>query len=465
MGVNMEAHGGLRGACALWVMIFHLILYSKLQLDFQGSSLMPLFFILSGFALGVCYCAKPVEVFPPLLDCARTVGMEGKESRHVTPILDQEHQQAEKQLLWFDYTKFYRNRVARVFPGYYACLLYALPLWFAGFGSTSPEYTGEIVGSIFASFVPVTTLLSPLFGWCISVIDGPGWTVCTLVILWIYFPRWVPVVQRMSDEELVRGIASSYWLQAVLLAVCFGVMISWDFWPAFATATMNPLTRFPIFLMGLYAGVLCTRHADTPLPWPSSLLRFFPHCCSYAHRIEDTAESDRFLWTNVATRQAITLLLLTLTVFVLDTLDRVFANGSGIVGAVWLQCIVPFAQLEVIVALTRDGGKSLASRALITPLGNWLGKLSMAIYLVHYPTMRYLCWIVNGTTLTWPSFDCSGYSSHSQEYDNCEDRIERFNDAMLIPVWGIPVVAAVSMILAALLFYGIEEPARKALRS
>lgn len=54
------------------------------------------------------------------------------------------------------------------------------------------------------------------------------------------------------------------------------------------------------------------------------------------------------------------------------------------------------AQLTVVVALTRDGGVSLAGKALRTPLAQWLGRLSMALYLVHMPVIAYLCLAVSG---------------------------------------------------------------------
>ena len=55
---------GLRGASACWIMLFHCIIYSNYSMDFQGSSIMPLFFLLSGFMLTIAYsrgdiCSSP----------------------------------------------------------------------------------------------------------------------------------------------------------------------------------------------------------------------------------------------------------------------------------------------------------------------------------------------------------------------------------------------------------------------
>ena len=46
---------GLRGIAALWVMIFHCVIYSTTPIDLQGSSIMPLFFLLSGVTLTIGY--------------------------------------------------------------------------------------------------------------------------------------------------------------------------------------------------------------------------------------------------------------------------------------------------------------------------------------------------------------------------------------------------------------------------
>jgi peptidoglycan/LPS O-acetylase OafA/YrhL len=48
---DLSSHNGLRGFAAVWVMVFHTLIFSKRPIDLQGSSLMPLFFMLSGFTL------------------------------------------------------------------------------------------------------------------------------------------------------------------------------------------------------------------------------------------------------------------------------------------------------------------------------------------------------------------------------------------------------------------------------
>lgn len=56
---DMDSHNGLRGVAAVWVVLFHLCSGPPYQFDFLGTTLMPLFFILSGFSLAVVYGQKP----------------------------------------------------------------------------------------------------------------------------------------------------------------------------------------------------------------------------------------------------------------------------------------------------------------------------------------------------------------------------------------------------------------------
>lgn len=113
------------------------------------------------------------------------------------------------------------------------------------------------------------------------------------------------------------------------------------------------------------------------------------------------------------------------------------------------------AQLNVLVALTRDGGKSWASRALQTPLGQWLGKLSMVIYLIHYPLISYLAFVLNGSRVN--HWACGP--------DEAEDVCyARYVAKQVIPLWGVAAVSGATLVLAELVYRVIEVPTRRCLR-
>ena len=316
--------------------------------------------------------------------------------------------------------------------------------------------------SIITSVIPLCTLFIFLLGACI---DGPGWTVCTLLLMWLRFPYSMEIVRKKSDQEIVSDIVKFFWLQLALVLGLYIVNTPFGYWPAFAAATMNPLSRYPLFLMGVYAGEMCLRYPSSPLPlWPKAF-RFFP-CMQCLLRFDSPASDrdDVAHWSSVATRQSIVILVSTLVVSAADAVSRYVGGAEGIAGAIWFQAIVPFCQLEIIVALTRDAGGSLASRFLRLSVWRWLGKLSMCVYLIHYPLMGYMNWIeYEGKPLEWPE-DCSDMNRNTTKHRNCEDTAENFHDARQLSLWAIPVLAVVSILLAALIYYTVEVPARNTLR-
>lgn len=415
--INLEAHEGLRGAAACWVMLFHCFLRSTDPIDFQGSSLMPLFFLLSGFTLAIVY-------------------------RDLSPDKDR---------------GFVKNRLVRVSP-VYLLLSFAvcLPLWLQGFGDAAPSYTQALIGSIVTTLTFSSTLFCFLLG---SPLDGPSWTVQTLVVMWLFFPIAMRRARVMTSESLARWIVILYWLQLALIFVLFPLVFPYlGFWPAFAAVTMNPASRFPLFLMGVYAGELC-RRGEAGAVWPRGL--FFPCVSSSSSSLTPLDEEG---WTARAFWQATGLLCLTLLVAGADKAARVSGLSSvGIVGAVWFQACVPFSQLELLVALTQQRTSSLLHRLLTTNLAKFLGKISMTIYLLHYQVIYFFCFALNGLQpLVWPTG--SSRSPAGQE-GKTDDAVDAWARARELPLWCVPVVAAVSIGVASFLFYFFEEPLRRRLRS
>ena len=233
--VDMWAHNGLRGAAAVWIVIFHcygLPKRSELQLNLQGayvrlglglglgvcacggsersidrlielrgspgihhhsssthihthttgSTLMPMFFMLSGFALAATYGRKlwaaprPLFVLPSSARCGArssrppppgesSAAAAVEEGRGAAAVNDgeAEQQQQEQQppapLPRFPLQSFYQNRFARVMPVYYFCLLLCLPLWGLNVGAL-PFSRKTFVPSLLTSVFACTTLVS-----------------------------------------------------------------------------------------------------------------------------------------------------------------------------------------------------------------------------------------------------------------------------------------------------------------
>lgn len=456
--VDFQSHEGLRGAASIWILLFHSILFSKLipdqkSIDFQGSSIMPLFFMLSGFSLAAAYGSSKYI----LNDTWWRFFLIGRGTSSSTVLSSSSEEKDEVEIKAFNFSAFYRNRFARVLPLYYLCNILSIPLWVGGYGTVDLGKTSLLIGHAITNFFACTTMLGLIF----SNIDGPSWTICTLLIFWYVFPKWVPHIQRMTDAELLHGILRCYYIQLLLIIVIFVPVLFVNYNLAFAIATMHPLSRFPLFLMGAYAGILCHRHANKPMPWIQSISVLFP--LKLVNNVEESNSITDY-WANISTRSSILILILTLIVTIADILVKILVPMGGILGQVWLQALVPFFQLHIIVALTRDGGQSLASKALRTKLAKWLGEISMTIYLVHWPLIYYLSWIVKGKNLNYPSSDCMDLANESPERKLCEKVLEDYMNSIIMPDWGIPVVFTATLIISPLIYYFIEVPSRRFFR-
>lgn len=160
--LDMKDLDGLRGVAAIWIVLFHSFLYSSLGfINLQGSTLMPLFFLLSGFALTAGYQSRlvgqnahnhvPLQVAPdiqflnsthekgtvttnPLIqttvDEAVASHTENKATNNTYTIPSSSNPQPPLEA---DKLKnYFYNRCIRVLPVYYICLAIAIPVNLAG---------------------------------------------------------------------------------------------------------------------------------------------------------------------------------------------------------------------------------------------------------------------------------------------------------------------------------------------
>ncbi|CAM9141892.1 unnamed protein product [Chrysoparadoxa australica] len=264
----MTAHAGIRGLAAVLIVIHHLFYHSKLQLSLGGSIVMPVFFLLSGFSLSVVYGRKTLRV-----EGCTTALWSGQASDKA---LEEEEAGARDPTAAdpaINYWSFYRGRIARVMPVYWLCLLLAIPVdLFAGQGGVDPHH--DVGWALLTNFIPTVTWL-PQAG----LFNGPSWTISTLIFFWIFFPFLLPRYQRLSDKALCTGIVAMFWLQLGLLTGLY-VVIRHVFpddggYVAFTMSSMTPYSRFPVFSMGMQAGLLAQR-GTAAMYWPKTAVFFFP---------------------------------------------------------------------------------------------------------------------------------------------------------------------------------------------
>ena len=368
---------------------------------------------------------------------------------------------------------FYQNRIARILPLYILCNLLILPLEYLGYLSLDPSGgTVPFIVTYITTFTFTSTMFIFLLG---SPFDGVTWTVQTFVWLWIAFPLTMRYVRRIKNDDLVMYIKVLYYIQMLLVFILFfGTVSSLGFWPSFSLATMNPVTRYPLFLMGVVAGELVNRCNKQEVMiakfWLHGIL--IPYMCScdglhevkYSHILhlsfEDKtqlASQDLDYWRKRSNFKASLAVILTLVVAIVNS-----CSPSNIMGFIWLQAIVPYCHLDIIVSLTLDKGESLTAKILRNRVFQFLGKLGMTIYCMHYPMIYYLCFILNkGNKVIWPPV--TDYNQCTD--DDCYKNVSWYNYQRSIPMWGIPVVCLTTILLSIPIYFLFEEPMRKFLQT
>ena len=86
------------------------------------------------------------------------------------------------------------------------------------------------------------------------------------------------------------------------------------------------------------------------------------------------------------------------------------------------------------LSMTRREANPYTQRLLARPVFLFLGKISLALYLIHEPIIQYVAWVARPA--------------------------KAWSLNMPMPPWGIAIVLPVSLVLATLLERTVETPAR-----
>lgn len=242
--------------------------------------------------------------------------------------------------------------------------------------------------------------------------------------------------------------------------------------------------------MGLMAGVLVLRHprqdggdeeegtkgagAGTGMPWPSHVLGLpLPFAGAGAGCRWPTPPQSAAEWSATATRHALGLFVLTVGGAVWDALLRA-AHGPELYVNMWWMALVPFSHLTLVVGLTRccagpGAAAPLVYQALATPFAQWLGKVSLGVYLVHEPLIDWLAVLTAARSSSSPPdymqqlWACAGAGRRTGTCDpDCA--LLAYAGKFLPKTWGIAVVVSLALALGELLYRCVEEPARRRLR-
>jgi peptidoglycan/LPS O-acetylase OafA/YrhL len=413
---------------------------------------MPLFFILSGFSLTIGYykrlISKPSTVKELSLDPNNNNNVPNNNEANVMTFLT-----------------FQYFRALRVMPVYYILLLASIPPLLCGFGEFDPSNLIVVVVSGITNFIPIFSWFYYIGGLALPYV-GPFWTISTLWFFWIHFPYLLRYYDKKTDEELLRSIIYMYIIQIFSGMILWFIAIS--LFPSAATlvATTTPLGRLPVFIMGICAGLLVMRYPEGHMPWFKYGRWYLAPTLVGGICCETFPNVNAEEFSAISIVQSSQVLVVTLLTFIMDTLVRyVWGGENGIQGSLWLQLINPFSQLCIIVSLTRLGSNTnVVTNVLRHPFFQFLGEISMSLYMVHMLVYFYLRWAFYGhKTIDWPNtFDCSTtYEDDDIKEQACNDILDKFQDDITLPEWNVFIVLPISLLLAILLYYGVEEPIRK----
>ena len=101
-----------------------------------------------------------------------------------------------------------------------------------------------------------------------------------------------------------------------------------------------------------------------------------------------------------------------------------------------------YTQLMIIVGLCLDDEKSFTSRFFNTKVMQFLGRISMSLYLFHLPLIFYI----------------SGFVAYGQENLDIKEFV------FVNPAWTIPIHFLLTLLFGTIITFYVEDPARKWLK-
>ena len=240
-------------------------------------------------------------------------------------IADRERSQSE--LVHYDAKNYYQRRIARILPLFYLTNIIAIPLQYGGYGWFVPGTWDYYI------VYPLTVFAANTWFIIGGEFNGPSWFVSTMVFFYWIFPSLLPRLQRYSIQQKQIWVHGHYWLNiiiAIVIAGLFtyvadGALIEF----LFTASTFWPVSRLPVFIMGLLAGLLRVEGGMNALT----------SCCK--GKTEEHWQR-RSSWLGI---------WICVLFIICGCLEAVYHPGF----AFWLQIFIAWWLLEFIWALTCDG--------------------------------------------------------------------------------------------------------------
>ena len=308
---------------------------------------------------------------------------------------------------------FYRNRFARIYPVYFLTMMFVLPLKFTDFGGPKNYEDNDIITWI-ASII--TNLLLVNMWILIAPINGPSWFISVLWFQYLIFPFTIKYY-KTTHHKLLSIIAH------VILTMTVSTFLFMKF--NFILSTMNIISpSFFMFHAGVLSGLWCHERTVTLQGSENKeiVMERWAKCT-------DLSTFLLFLWVSIST---------ILQIFGISINANFVIQIYG----------TPFMTLTII-SLTLDEGTSKFAALCNTKQLQFLGKISMSWYLVHYSLIQYFCWILK----------C--IAPNTLELTDYDTRLLKGGS---MPWWGVFIMVPLSLVVAFVVERFVESPCRKFLR-
>jgi len=334
---EVDALNGLRALASLHVMLGHYIniyIRGSQGIDIHPASEMPLFYLLSGYCLALNYC---------------------KTADDNTAI----NQRA-----------FFIKRFGRLAPMYY--LVNAL--LFMSLASKSSQEV--LIGKDLSLWTLMTfSCTNTWFSWLwieneYLPFSEFSWTVNTLFFFYLTFPTLLNYFKPCSVTAIKRLMIMLCAVQSIpclFIWINFGVDVD-AFEYFYCNFTQNPLTRLPVFAMGILGGIQTTR-------WRTHI--------GEGNSDGDFNKKEKILlfWKRLTD---ICALLFTILIVSFSRHQHNFSLRKWTYG--YSQLLLVPLQLIIIIGLSRAGERSLLGKLCNTSFLQFVGGISMVLYLIHVHT-------------------------------------------------------------------------------